>query len=57
VASVVAEISPAITSFRLSMMVVGGSGTMGLTNTVIKVEGISEGEVTYLSPVLSVGIF
>jgi len=57
VASVVAEISPAITSFRLSMMVVGGSGTMGLTNTVITVEGISEGEVTYLSPVLSVGIF
>jgi hypothetical protein len=49
--------SPPITSFPLSTQVVGGSGIMGLTNTVLEVEGISEVEATYLSPILSVGIF
>jgi len=57
VAFAVAGISPPITSFRLSMTVVGGLRTVGLTNTVLEVEGISEGEATYPSPVLSVGLF
>jgi hypothetical protein len=57
VAFAVAEIFPPITSFRLSMTVVGGSRTVGLTNTVVEVEGILEGEATYPSSVLSVGLF
>jgi hypothetical protein len=43
-----------MTEFPLSMQVGGGSGTVGLTNTVFEVEGISEVEATYQSPVLSV---
>jgi len=39
------------------MQVVGGSGTMGLTNIVLEVEGISEVEATYPSLVLLVGLF
>lgn len=47
-ASDLAGISPPITSFCLSLTMVGGSRTMGLTNTVLEVEGISEGRATYL---------
>jgi hypothetical protein len=57
VAYVVAEISPLITSFRLSLTVVRGSRIVGLTKTVVEVEGISEEEVTYPSLVLFVGLF
>jgi len=57
VAFVIAEVSPPMTSFPLSSQAGGGSGNVGLTNTVLEVEGISEVEATYLSPVLSVGIF
>jgi len=53
VASAVAEISPQIASFCLSLIVVGGSGTVGLKKQVIEVEGISKEEATYPSPVLS----
>jgi hypothetical protein len=49
--------SPLIISFPLSKTVGGGSGTVGLTKTVIEVEGMSEGGATYPSPVLSVGLF
>jgi hypothetical protein len=49
--------SPPITSFPLSKQTDGGSGTMGLTNTVLEVEVISEKEATYPSPILSVGLF
>jgi len=56
VASTVAGISPPITSFLLSQMVVGGSRTVDLTNIVPEVEGLSEGEATYLSLVLYVGL-
>jgi hypothetical protein len=48
--------SPSITSFPLSRLMDGGSGTVGLTNTDLKVEGISEEEATYPSPVWSVGL-
>jgi len=51
------EPSPPMTAFPLSTQVSGGSGTMGLTNTVFEVEGILEAEATYLSLVLSVGLF
>jgi hypothetical protein len=50
-------ISPPITSFHLSTMVSGGSGTVGLTKTVLEVEEMSEGGATYPSLVLSVGLF
>jgi hypothetical protein len=53
----VTGISPPITSFPLSMMVSGGSRTMGLTKIVLEVEGMSEGGATYQSSVLSVGLF
>jgi hypothetical protein len=53
----VTKISSPITFFPLSTTVSGGSGTVGLTKTVLKVEGMSEGGATYLSPVLSVGLF
>jgi hypothetical protein len=39
-----------------SLTVVGGSETVGLTKTVLEVEGISEEEATYPSPVLFVGL-
>jgi hypothetical protein len=57
VASSVTGISPPITSFLLSLTVVGGSGTVVLTKIVLEVEGISEEEATYPSPVLSVRLF
>jgi hypothetical protein len=57
VAFAIAETSPPITSFPLSIQVVGGLGTMGLINTVLEVEGISKEEATYSSPILSVGLF
>jgi len=41
--------------FTLSSTVGGGSGTAGLTKTVLEVEGVSVGGATYLRPVLSVG--
>jgi hypothetical protein len=50
-------ISPPITSFPSSTMVSGGLGIVGLTKTVLEVEGMSEGGATYSSPVLSVGLF
>jgi len=53
----VTGISPLIMSFPLSTTVSGGSGTVGLTKTVLEVERMSEGGATYLSPVLSVGLF
>jgi hypothetical protein len=33
------------------------SGTVGMIKTVVELEGMSEGGVTYPSPVLSVGLF
>jgi hypothetical protein len=53
----VIRISPPIMSFPLSTMVSGGSGIVGLTKTVQEVEGMSEGEATYPSLVLSIGLF
>jgi len=50
-------ISPPITSFPLSTIVNGGSGTVSLTKTFLKVEGMLEGGAIYPSPVLSVGLF
>jgi hypothetical protein len=47
--------SPSSLSFPLSSTVGGGSGTVGLTKTVLEVEGVSEGGATYPRPVLSVG--
>jgi hypothetical protein len=41
----------------LSTTVRRGSGTVGLTKTVIEVEGMPEGGATYPSPVLSVRLF
>jgi hypothetical protein len=55
--SAIAGTSPPMTAFPLSMQAGGSSGTVGLTNAVLEVEGISEVEATYLSPVLSVGLF
>jgi hypothetical protein len=49
--------SPPMTAFPLSTQTGEGSGTVGLTNTVFEVEGISEVEATYPSPVLLVGLF
>jgi len=49
--------SPLIMSFPLSTTEGGGSGTVGLTKTVLEVEGMSEGGATYPSPVFSVGLF
>jgi hypothetical protein len=57
VGSTTAETSPPMTTFPLSTQAGGSSGTMGLTNTVLDVEGISKLEATYPSPVLSVGLF
>jgi hypothetical protein len=42
----VAGISPPITSFLLSLTMVGGLETVGLTKTVLEVEGISKEEAT-----------
>jgi hypothetical protein len=53
----VTGVSPFILSFPLSSTMGGGSGTVGLTKTVLKVEGISEGGATYPRPVLSVRLF
>jgi hypothetical protein len=44
-------------SFPLSLVVGGGSGIAGFTNTVFEVEGASEEGATYPRPVLSVGLF
>jgi len=49
--------STPMTAFPLSTQAGGGSGTVGLKNTVLEVEWISEVEATYPSPVLSVGLF
>jgi hypothetical protein len=49
--------SPLIISFPLSTTVGGGLGTVGLTKTVLEVDGMLEGGATYLSPVLFVGLF
>jgi hypothetical protein len=57
VASSVNGISPPITSFLLSLKVVGGSGTVGLIKIVLEVEDILEEEATYPSPVLFVRLF
>jgi hypothetical protein len=57
VAFALAGTSPPITSFPLSMQTHGGSGTVGLTNTILEVKGILEEEATYPSPILSVGLF
>jgi len=53
----IAGTSPSMMAFPLSTQAGGGSGTVGLTNTIFEVEGISEVEATYPSPVLSVGHF
>jgi hypothetical protein len=50
-------ISPPITCFPLSPTMSGGSGIVGLTKTILEVEGMSERGATYPSPVLSVGLF
>jgi hypothetical protein len=44
-------------NFPLSKQTNGGLGTVGLTNTVLEVDGILEEEATYPSLVLSVGLF
>jgi len=49
--------SSLILSFPLSSAMGRGSGTAGLTNTVLEVEGVSVGGATYPRPVLSVGFF
>jgi hypothetical protein len=49
--------SPLIFSFHLSSTMGGGSGTVGLTQTVLEVEGVSEGGATYSRLVLSVELF
>jgi len=49
--------SPSILSFPLSLLVDGGSGIVGLTKTILEVEGSSEEKATYPSPILSVGLF
>jgi hypothetical protein len=49
-------VSSLILSFLLSSTVGVGSGIVGLTKTVLEVEGISEGGATYPSPVLLVGL-
>jgi hypothetical protein len=41
-----ARTSPLLLSFPLSSTVGGGSGTVGLTKTVLEVEGILEGGAT-----------
>jgi hypothetical protein len=53
----VTGIFPPITSFPLSTTVRRGSGTVGLTKTVIEVKGMPKGGATYPSPVLSVRLF
>jgi hypothetical protein len=53
----VLETSSLILSFPLSSAMGRGSGTTGLTNTVLEVEGVSVGGATYPRPVLSVGLF
>jgi hypothetical protein len=53
----VTGISPLIISFPLSTTVSGDSGIVGLTKTVLEVEGMSEGGATYPSPNLFVGLF
>jgi hypothetical protein len=50
-------ISLPITSYPLSTIVSGGSGTVSLTKIVLEVEGMLEGGATYPSRVLSVGLF
>jgi hypothetical protein len=57
VGSTAVRTSPPMMAFPLSMQACGGSGTMGLTNIVLEVEGMSEVKATYPSPVLSVGLF
>jgi len=52
-----ARTSPPITSFLLSRQTDGGLGTGGLIDPVLEVKGISEEEATYLSLVLSIGLF
>jgi hypothetical protein len=47
--------SPLIMSFPLPTVVGGGSRTVGLTKTVLEVEGMSKGGATFPSPVLSAG--
>jgi hypothetical protein len=49
--------SPPMTTFPLSMQAGGGLGTVGLTKTVLEVEGILEVEATNPSPILSGGLF
>jgi hypothetical protein len=49
--------SPLMIAFPLSMQASGDSGTVGLRNRVFEVEGISEVEATYQSPVLLVRHF
>jgi hypothetical protein len=50
-------ISPFSLSFPISSTVGGGSGTAGLTKTVLEVEGVSDGGAKYPRPVLSIGLF
>jgi len=47
--SATAETSPPMIAFPLSTQAGRGSGTVGLTNIVLEVEGISEVEATYPS--------
>jgi hypothetical protein len=45
----VPETSPEILSFPFSSTTGGGSGTVGLTKTILELEGISEAGATYPS--------
>jgi hypothetical protein len=55
--SAVAKSSPPMIAFLLSMQAGEGSGTVGLTNTILEVEGTSEVEATYPNPIFPVGYF
>jgi hypothetical protein len=48
--------SSLIMSFPLSSAMGKGSGTAGLTNTILEVERVSVVGATYPRPVLSVGV-
>jgi hypothetical protein len=46
--------SPPMTTFLLSIQAGGGSETVGLTNTVLDEDEVSEVDATYPNPVLSI---
>jgi hypothetical protein len=57
VGSAIGGTSSPMTAFPLSTQAGGGLRIVGLTNSILEVEGILEIEATYPSPVLFVGLF